>query len=368
MEELVAAPPEQPPPLPPPRVPPRAARAVAAIERPFEFHGEAREYFRIWIVNLALGIVTLGVYSAWAKVRSERYFYGNTRLDGVPFEYLAKPWPILKGRLIAFVLFGGYVLAGQFSVKLQLGLAGVIAVLAPWLLVRGAAFRARYSSWRGLRFRFETDYRHAYMRYLVLAIPIVLTLGLLLPYVKFKQKQFFVERHRFGGRAFGFDATAGAFYPPYLIAWAVMVGWIIAISIGAGMLIVAVTAGRHPPPQWFMFAVMVPMYGGYFAIWAFLAAALANVLYNHVELGPHRFRSSLKGARLFGLYLGNTLAILLSAGLLIPWAKVRLARYRAESLHLLAAGDLADFHAEAGSDIDAVAAEMDGLFDIDIGL
>jgi hypothetical protein len=78
MEELVAAPSEQPPPLPPPRLPPRAARAVAAIERPFEFRGEAREYFRIWIVNLALGIVTLGVYSAWAKVRSERYFYGNT--------------------------------------------------------------------------------------------------------------------------------------------------------------------------------------------------------------------------------------------------------------------------------------------------
>ena len=356
--------------MPPPLPPPSQARPPgrAAIERPFEFHGDAREYFRIWVVNLALGIVTLGLYSAWAKVRSERYFYGNTRLDGVPFEYLAKPWPILKGRLIAFVLFGGYVLAGQFSLKLQLALAGVIALLAPWLLVRGAAFRARYSSWRGLRFRFETDYRQAYVRYLVLAIPIVLTLGLLLPYVKFKQKQFFVERHHFGGRAFGFGATAGAFYPPYLIAWAVMVGWVILIALGAAAFIASISRSGHPPAQWFGLAVTVPMYAGYFAVWAFLAAALANVLYNHVALGPHRFRSSLKGSHLFGLYLGNTLAILLSAGLLIPWAKVRLARYRAESLCLLAAGDLADFRAEAGNDIDATAAEMDGLFDIDIGL
>ncbi|MEP7042422.1 MAG: YjgN family protein [Dokdonella sp.] len=363
MEKRVAVPSQQPPPLPPP-LPARAA----AVEQPFEFNGDAREYFRIWVVNLALGIVTLGLYSAWAKVRSERYFYGNTRVAGVPFEYLAKPWPILKGRLIAFALFGGYVLAGQFSLKLQLALAGAIALLTPWLLVRGAAFRARYSSWRGLRFRFEPDYRQAYVRYLLLAIPMLLTLGLLLPYMKFKQKQFFVERHHYGGRAFAFRATAGSFYPPYLIAWAVLVGWVLVISLGLGALMFSASAGHNAPPPWIGLAITLPIYAGYFAVWAFLAAALSNILYNHAELGPHRFRSTLKGSRLFGLYLGNTLAILCTAGLLIPWAKVRLARYRAQCLCLLAGADLADFHAEAGSDIDAIAAEMDGFFDIDIGL
>ncbi|MFC4822026.1 YjgN family protein [Dokdonella ginsengisoli] len=350
---------------------PPAPSEPAPIEHPFEFHGDAREYFRIWIVNLALGIVTLGLYSAWAKVRSERYFYGNTRLAGVPFEYLAQPWPILKGRLIAVALFGGYVLAGQFSVTLQLGLAALIAVLMPWLLVRGAAFRARYSSWRGLRFRFVTDYRQAYVRYLLLWAPLALTLGLLFPYVKFKQKQFFVERHRYGGSAFGFRATGGDFYPPYLAAWGALVAWAFVSSMLIGAFVFGVVLhGRvpTPPPAWFGYAFALPMYLGYFAVWAFLSAALANLLYNRAELGPHRFRSSLKGSRLFGLYLGNTLAIVCSAGLAIPWAKVRLARYRAQSLTLLAGDDPANLHAEAGEDIDAVAAEMDGLFDIDIGL
>lgn len=58
----------------------------ASIRHPFEFRGDAREYFRIWIVNLALGIVTLGIYSAWAKVRTKRYFYANTLVADVPFE------------------------------------------------------------------------------------------------------------------------------------------------------------------------------------------------------------------------------------------------------------------------------------------
>ena len=36
------------------------------------FDGPAAEYFRIWIVNLLLTLLSLGVYSAWAKVRKAR--------------------------------------------------------------------------------------------------------------------------------------------------------------------------------------------------------------------------------------------------------------------------------------------------------
>ena len=63
-----------------------------------QFTGSALEYFRIWIVNVCLTLVTLGIFSAWAKVRKKRYFYSHTLLDGTPFQYLGMPIPILKGR------------------------------------------------------------------------------------------------------------------------------------------------------------------------------------------------------------------------------------------------------------------------------
>jgi uncharacterized membrane protein YjgN (DUF898 family) len=365
MEEIIAVAPSPPP---PPVSMPAERRAPRPIEYPSEFGGSAREYFRIWIVNLALSIVTLGIFSAWAKVRSERYFYGNTRVAGEAFEYLARPLPILKGRIIAVVLFGGYVMAGQFSWKLQLGAALLIALLAPWLLVRGAAFRARYSAWRGLNFRFVPDYSEAYIRYLLLAIPIVLSLGLAYPYVKAKQKAFFVEHHRYGGSWFRFRATPGQFYGPYVLAWSILVAAGIASSVIVGALAVTFASGGHSLPVWLMYAYIIPFYGRYFVVWAFLAAALANLLYNNTDLGQHTFRSTLKGHRLLAIYAGNTVAILLSAGFMIPWAKVRLARYRADCLRVLAVGDLGDFRAESRAEVDATAAEMDGLFDIDIGL
>ena len=55
-----------------------ACRRTAAIQ----FTGSGSEYFKIWIVNVLLTIVTLGIYSAWAKVRRLRYFYNNTRFAG----------------------------------------------------------------------------------------------------------------------------------------------------------------------------------------------------------------------------------------------------------------------------------------------
>ena len=80
------------------------------MKNAFQFHGRGGEYFGIWIVNILLTIVTLGLYSPWAHVRNKQYFYGNTDLAGERFEYLATGKQIFLGRLIAGVLFVTYVL------------------------------------------------------------------------------------------------------------------------------------------------------------------------------------------------------------------------------------------------------------------
>ncbi|MEO8460898.1 MAG: YjgN family protein [Dokdonella sp.] len=357
--------------LPPDAPPlPEAQAAVPDVEYPIQFDGRAGEYFRIWIVNLALGIATLSLYGAWAKVRTQRYFYGNTRLAGVAFEYLAKPLPILKGRLIALAVFAAYVLAGQVDIRIQLSLALVILLLTPLLVVRGAMFRARYSSWRGLQFRFMPAYGQAYFCYLFLLFPMIFTFGLLYPLIKAKQKEFLVQNHRFGGVGFGFRATTGQFYKIYLIAWAVLaVGS--AVVVGALIGIVAPmktgNAGAEPS-AWVGIAMVVPIYAMYFVIFAFIAAAVTNLVFNHIDIGPHRMRSTLRGSRLLWIYFSNTVAILASIGLLIPWAMVRLARYRADNLFVIARGDLGAFAGEPQGEVGAAAAEIDNVFDIDIGV
>src|SRR5512142_1603446 len=102
----------------------------------FEFTGTGWEYFRIWIVNLLLTIVTLGIYSAWAKVRRMQYFYRNTRLADASFDYHGDPKAILKGRFIAFALLLVYNLTLKFNPILGLVVGLLLGLAMPWLLMR----------------------------------------------------------------------------------------------------------------------------------------------------------------------------------------------------------------------------------------
>src|ERR1700704_3389344 len=108
-----------------------------------EFTGTAAEYFRIWIVNLFFTLATLGVYSAWAKVRKKRYFYGSTKLDGDSFDYFASPKAILKGRILAFAVFVTYALLGELYPKSNYVFWAIAFAALPWLVLRALSFNAR---------------------------------------------------------------------------------------------------------------------------------------------------------------------------------------------------------------------------------
>ena len=351
------------------------ARPRAWPDQSFEFHGSGREYFRIWIVNLALSIVTLGIYSAWASVRTRRYFYANIWLAGSPFEYSAQPLPILRGRLIAALMFGCYILAGRSSPKLQLVAAAVIAILLPWLIVRGLAFRARYSSWRGLPFRFEPDFRGAYKWYLAMYLLIFPTLGLIYPWIKARQQQWTVTHHRYGNATFDFEADVTDYYIVFFAT--IGIAFLAICSVGIALLGIESsmghpgTAGLKNHPLELLATIYALYLPAYLAIYAYSRSRMLNLLYNGVRLaGGHRLRSTLGFWAMFWIYVSNLVAIICTVGIATAWAKVRMVRYRASHIVLQPAGDLDAFVAEttAQTDVGALGAEMDGFFSIDIGL
>lgn len=189
---------------------------MSNAETPIIFTGKAKEYFGIWIVNLLLSIITLGIYSAWAKVRRKKYFYQNTLIEGVGFDYHASPIAILKGRIIAFVLFVLYNVLAGFNPILAIGLLVVFMVALPWIITRGMLFNARNSSHRGLRFDFDGKYGQAFLIFVLFPILIVLSLGLAFPFVMHRINKFVFEHHKFGTSRFQTAATVKAFYMIYL--------------------------------------------------------------------------------------------------------------------------------------------------------
>ena len=201
---------------------------------PIIFKGKASEYFGIWIVNLLLSLVTLGIYSAWAKVRRKKYFYNNTLIDNVGFDYHANPIAILKGRIIALILFALYVYGKGSSPILAGILVLLFFVFLPWLIVRGSIFNSRNTSHRGLRFDFVGTVNKAARVFIGLPMLTIFTLGLIWPYIAHEKSQFLMSNHRFGLSQFEMRRVVKGFYKIYLIVFLLpVIGILAAIAIPA---------------------------------------------------------------------------------------------------------------------------------------
>ena len=323
------------------------------VTTPFEFSGSGGEYFRIWIVNLILTVLTLGIYSAWAKVRRNRYFYGHTRLGVAAFEYLADPKAILKGRLLAVGVFLIYAGATQMLPWTAPVFGLLFLAATPWLVINGLKFRMRNTAFRNVRFDFIANYREAVRVFIGLPLLIVFTLGLIVPYLVYRQNAFIVGHTAFGQTRFAFKGTARDFYRLF--------GELLfALLAGVGVLLVL---GAVAKPLAF---IGIPLL--YFGLIAYAIAQIGNMVYNRARLAGNGFRSDLRARDLFTLYLTNAIAIVLTLGLFIPWAAVRMARYRAGHLSFLARGDLDQFLNRQQASIGSAGEEMGEMFDVEVAI
>lgn len=335
------------------------------------FSGRTGEYFGIWFVNLLLSIATLGIYSAWAKVRTERYFYGNTRLAGSSFDYLADPIAILKGRLVAYAVVIALGVSSQFLPVLYLLLILAVFALLPAIIVLGLRFRARNSAWRGLSFRFDRSIRAAYGPFLGWQVLTALTATLLYPLMKLRQHEFVVGGHSFGRKRFEFAGDSPRYYTPYLSALGMSLGLAIVMFAASALMFAGARVGDTAPDSavvYGMFVVLALFYAGFFALGIFLRVRYVNLLWNNSRLGPHRFECSLRVRDMMWLYASNLAAIICTLGLAVPWAMIRLAQYRAAHFAVLAEGGIQDFVRDLEREHAATGAEMVDALDVGVDL
>lgn len=361
--ELAAAPAESHP-IPPAEQP--AGPTRSAETHAFEFHGSAREYFRLWIVNTLLTLVTCGIFSAWAKVRKRRYFRGNTRLLGHAFDYRADPRRLLIGNVVVAVAFLTYGVVGQVYPWVRIFAFVVGVLLLPWVVIRSLAFNAHNTAYRGLRFAYRQTYGMAAMTYLAQAVVVVVTAGLYYPAWIRNRREFTIGSHRLGDAFFRFEGKPGPFYVAYLLGGAVMGGALVAGGIVTAAL---VAAHGSKVPSLGELLPFFALYGfAFFVAKHLIYALLFNHVWNHTRLDRHRFVGTLRVQQWLGLQLGNLFAILGTAGLLYPWAAVRSARYALSCLHFQPAGPIEEIERLGGTRGSAVGDTASEFVGIDFGL
>ena len=313
------------------------------------YHGTGGTLLGIFLVNALLTVLSMGIYSFWARTRLRQFYYGATELDGDRFAYHGTGGELLVGALLsgcvlAFVamVFGLLMVAtgaagasggpGSAQFLVIFGYMLTLVTLVAIAINGARRYRLSRSSWRGIRFTFRGRWQDYLQLMLTGNLLSVVTLGFYGPFYRNKSRAFLANHSQFGSLPFGYDGDGKDLFVQYLKA----------------LLLTIPTLGL---------------------CWVWYVAFRQRYFWSHTTLGPVRFRSTMTGGRLLGLSLTNVLLALLTLGIGIPWAVTRTMRYSFDTLAL--EGDIDWKGVEQQAQLASATGEglAQGLdVDIDLGL
>ena len=329
--------------------------------KPFRHTGKGAELFRLYIVNLALSLVSLGFYRFWGKTRIRRYLWAGTRYLDEPLEYTGTGKELFLGFLVVlavllplFLVIAVAQVVAQTTAPEYLPLGQFLPTLLILYLIPVAAYRARRyrlsrTLWRGIRSRQTgSAWRYGAMS-LGFLVANVMTLGLLYPVGRVRLAGYRLNNTWFGDRRFRFDGRAGSLYKPFLINLALAVGTaVLAVGLVISIAGVLFGTGEFDLGVGALLPLFIP-------VLILLSAILPWFRYKAVEwrylTGRTRyerlsFDTDVGWRGLAWLRVTNAILVVVTLTLAVPFVILRSARFVCR--HLATAGEV-DFEAIAQS-------------------
>lgn len=315
------------------------------------FDGTTAEYFEIWVVNLLLTICSLGFFRPWAKARKHQYFFSKTSVGKHQLGYWASPKRSMIWAAVTPIVVLAIAVALLYQPVLLLAIVAIIALIYPLYRHHNLVQHAAATGYRGRRFAYVGSVKDSYLRLIVWPVLTVALAFLPLGHSLRSSWGYRFENHSYGkerfaaklpfSRLWGLVAEmtmtiVAAVSLVMTIAWAVLIaqGGESAVEYFINTLLTGHFRMAHGSVLLAFLIVSVwPL-----AVWRATSEQLfcAGV---QLEAGVS-FDTELSSSKLTGLYLVNFVAILLSLGFAIPWATVRVARYRASVTKLICYTDI----------------------------
>lgn len=358
--------------------------SVTAPVRHFLFQGSGKGYFVIWLVNILLTLVTLGLYLPWALVRARRYFYTHTELAGARFSYHATGRSVFVGWLCLLVLYVIFIInMVHHNIGLQLCMLALFLIFFPWLITQGLRYQLLMTEINGVRFNFYASPLRAW--WVMMGCPLLIIIATVVVFSLFTTSalssnsygtislligigilvfllgiaimqgvyaaQWFgmlINNLQYGKLKFSAEISMKKCITIVLLSMLLFVPFIVVVVVMIIPSIIAMTQAAYvaadDPQQ--LALIMGPLYGklilsylvyiaGAIVCYIFAFVKLRNYLYSRLVLeGDIRFSSTVTMGRVFWISVTNLLVCFVTLFLAWPWAKVRFTRYLLENTHV----------------------------------
>jgi uncharacterized membrane protein YjgN (DUF898 family) len=297
----------------------RSDELGGALRARLRHHGEVYDLFGIHMVNMALTIVTIGVYRFWAKTGIRRYLWSQTSFLDDRFEYTGTGKELLVGfAIVMAILFGFFtVYTGLFTwiwpdwaadEGLQTLYNAPVFILSV-VVVGMARFRARRyrlsrTLWRGIRGAQTGSSVQFGLLELGFWMLTLLTLGFYWPYKSTRLAAYQYNNTWFGDRRMEFEATGDKLLGVFALCWLLTLP-----TLGLSLFWYRAAATR------------------YFA--------------SRVRYGDLGFKADIDGWSLALLVIPNWLLTTFTLGLARPYVLIRTTKFICDRLVLIGDQDFA---------------------------
>jgi len=335
------------------------------------YTGDSYEYFRIWIINIFLSIITLGIYSAWAKVINTKYIYQNINIDGHRLDYIADPLSILIRRLIAIIFLVAFYFVSIFLPGWAYGLMLIILFfLSPLIINRSLSFQYRMTTYRNVRFNFKGTYFESLWYIFILPFLSVFTFGGIYPLALKYQDEYRIKNTKFGNVSLNPSLNFGPYYAAFGITIGIFFGALLVLTLLIVILGLLLGSGAL---SYLAFDIIsnISILIWYILIIALTTSIWAVAIRNHTfnnSIIPNvaRFNSTMKYGAYIKLVTGNIFALIFSIGLATPWIVTRTVRYLSNTLEVHTDEGVDKVIDDIADNESAIMDEVAGAFDIEI--
>jgi len=336
----------------------------------FVYDGRLGELYVIFIKNVLLSIITLGIYRFWGKTRIRRYLWSHTSLFGDRFEYTGTGKELFLGFLIAIVLLLVVALilgaAAFLLTQINEALGGLVAIVfyigvfVLFFVARFTALRYRLSRtrWRGIRGGMAGSPWRFSLISMGWNIANLMAAGFIAPVVLMQTLAYRLKNAYFGTARGDFDGAPGDLYPRYLgfyfgsvVLGLIVAGIIIALLAGMGFFsdfetvaeIMRESKPGETPPELakLQLKIVVTIYASIviaglimLPIFCWYYAFVYNYVLGKFSIAGLRFAGSIRTWPMFGYIVVNVVILLLTVGLGFPWVLHRVMNFIAANVEV----------------------------------
>lgn len=275
-----------------------------------KFEGKGFDYFKIFIVDAVLLVISLSLLYPRAIVRQTKYLMSQAFLGDSPFQFLGSTKVAFNAYMKTLLFFVILIFVSACE-GLLIGYAGLqntwvsglmvfftiwlaILIIDPLIFHGDLNFFVNNTAWRSVKASYKgklSDMAGITIRGTILTS---LTLGIYTAWYETQLYQYIAENTRFGSLRFRYDGTSKDLFKIYL----------------KGFLLGVVTLGIY-------------------TIWNFRELYDYSVNHTVVRKGDQEFNlhSDANTREVFEMLVGNLLLVVLTLGFGLPWAIIRASRF-----------------------------------------